>query len=179
MAMSVFSRYKRSVATICFATFALFVGTLLNTYSSRESHPSSPPDTPFYTGCQAPNVDAPRENATFLMLARNAELEGAIKSLTSLEEQFNKAFHYPIVFLNNEAWDQKFIDGVQKVASGITVFGVVGEDMWGYPSSIDQAKARVKMDAQAAEGQYFGGNESYHHMCRFYSGSEQQLARCS
>ena len=171
MAISFFFRYRRSLATICFATFALLVGTLLNTYNSREFHPSSPPDTPFYTTCQVPNVDAPRENATFLMLARNAELEGAIKSLTSLEEQFNKAFHYPIVFLNNEAWDQNFIDGVQKVASGITVFGVIGQGMWGYPSSIDQAKARVKMDAQAAEGQYFGGNESYHHMCRFYSGS--------
>ena len=150
----------------------------MKTYNFRESHPSSPPDTPFHIGCQVPKVDAPRENATFLMLARNAELDGAIRSLTSLEEQFNKDFHYPIVFLNNNAWDQDFIDGVQRVASGITEFGVIGDDMWGYPSSIDQVKARTKMDAQAADGQYFGGNESYHHMCRFYSGSLQYLACC-
>ena len=111
------------------------------------------------------------------MLARNTELDGAIKSLISLEEQFNKDFHYPIVFLNNKAWDQEFIDGVQRVTSGVTEFGVIGDDMWGYPSSIDQVKARAKMDAQAADGQYFGGNESYHHMCRFYSGSIQYLTR--
>lgn len=171
MALSVFSRYRYFLATISFATFALFVATFINTYKFREYHPSSPPDTPFYINCQVPNLDVPRENATFLMLARNTELDGAIRSLTSLEGQFNKNFHYPIVFLNNEAWDQGFIDGVQRVASGITEFGVIGDDMWGYPDSIDQVKARKEMDAQAADGQYFGGNESYHHMCRFYSGS--------
>ena len=175
MVISMFPRYRYFLATICFATSALFVGTFINTYNFVESRPSRPPDTPFYISCQVPNVDAPRENATFLMLARNAELDGAIRSLTSLEEQFYKDFHYPIVFLNNVAWDQNFIHGVQMVASGITEFGVIGDDMWGYPSSIDQVKARVKMDAQAADGQYFGGNESYHHMCRFYSGSLQYL----
>lgn len=168
-----FSRYRPWLATVCFASFALFIGTCIKTYNFRESYPSSPADTPFYVSCQLPKANAARENATFLMLARNAELDGAIKSLTSLEQQFNKDFHYPVVFLNNKAWDQEFIDGVQKVTSGITEFGVIGDDMWGYPSSIDQVKARAKMDAQAADGQYLGGNESYHHMCRFYSGSIQ------
>lgn len=79
------------------------------------------------------------------MLARNAELDREITSLTSLEKRFNKGFHHPIVFLDNKAWDQYLIDGVQRVASIVTESGVVGEDMCGYSSSIDQVKARTKI----------------------------------
>jgi len=160
----------RVLATICLASSSLLLVTFLNTYYFHSADDPGHHDAPFYVGCQTLDVNALRENATFLMLARNQDLEGSRKTLISLEEQFNKWAHYPIVFLNDEAWDQSFIDSVREVVSGETNFGVIGEDMWGFPPWIDQDRARVEMDAQAAGGQYFGDSASYHHMCRFYSG---------
>ena len=168
---SLHSRSSRIVISICIATSALLLATLLNTYYfNRLARPVSPNDRPFYIGCQNPDTNAPRENATFLMLAQNKNLEGAIKTLTSLEKQFNHWAHYPIVFLNDKPWNQSFIDGVKNVVSGDTHFGVVGKDMWGFPDWIDKKKAGFAMDMQASEGQYLADVASYHHMCRFYSG---------
>ncbi|CAF9908612.1 MAG: hypothetical protein ALECFALPRED_004693 [Alectoria fallacina] len=79
------------------------------------------------------------------MLARNAEVDREIRSLTSLENRFYKGLHYPIVFLNNKAWDEDLIDGVQRVAIIVTESGVVGEDSCGYSRSINQVKARTKI----------------------------------
>lgn len=144
--------------------------TFYNIYSLHVVHPSSPLDEPFHISCQEPNTSAPRENATILMLARNSELDGAVKSLTSLEEQFNRFFHYPVVFLNDQVWDQAFMEAVTKAASGQVHFGVIDKSMWQYPDWIDQGKARRLMDTQAQAGVRYAGNESYHHMCRFNSG---------
>ena len=104
------------------------------------------------------------------MLGQNDDLEGAVKTLTTLEKQFNHWARYPIVFLNDRPWNQDFIDGVKKIVSGDTYFGVVGKDMWGFPDWIDQNRAGLAMDLQEAEGVYLAGHASYHHMCRFYSG---------
>ena len=129
-----------------------------------------PVDAPFFTTCQEPDVNAPRANATILMLARNADLEGAVTAVTSVEKQFNQWFHYPIIFLNNEPWDRAFIDALSKTASGEVYFETIDSNMWGYPTWIDQKKAARKMKAQERAGLVYAGKESYHHMCRFNSG---------
>jgi mannosyltransferase len=132
--------------------------------------PSKPVDFPFSIGCRTPDVNASRENAVVVMLARNSDLEDAVKAVTSFETQFNRWFHYPMVFLNNEAWDQSFVDTLTEVVSGETRFDIVTEEMWGFPDWMDQAEARWEMQKQAAYGVKYAGMESYHHMCRFYSG---------
>ena len=104
------------------------------------------------------------------MLARNSDVEGAVKSVTSFEKQFNQWFHCPMVFLNNEPWDQSFVDSLTEVASGEIRFDIVTADMWGFPDWMDQDKAKGEMKKQAAHGVKYAGAESYHHMCRFYSG---------
>lgn len=43
-----------------------------------------------------------------LMLARNIELEGAVRSVKNLEEKFNHRYHYPWVFLNEEPFTEEF-----------------------------------------------------------------------
>ena len=50
-----------------------------------------------------------RENATLLMLVRNFELPGALKSMRSLEDRFNKDYHYDWVFLNDVPFSMEFI----------------------------------------------------------------------
>ena len=47
-------------------------------------------------------------SAVMLMLARNSELEGAVKSVRQLEEKFNWRYHYPWVFLNEEPFSEEF-----------------------------------------------------------------------
>jgi len=169
LVFSVLGRHYRRISLI--VGLALLFNISNNIYSFHIGHPTTPLDEPFNIGCQEPDINAPRENATILMLARNADIDGAVSSLQSLEEQFNRWFHYPVIFLNDQAFDQIFVDAVTDVVSGSVQFGVIAESMWQYPDWIDREKARTLMSSQAQAGVLYGGNESYHHMCRFYSGS--------
>ena len=49
-----------------------------------------------------------RANATILMLARNADVDNAVRSVRRLEDRFNKKFGYPWVFLNEEPFSEEF-----------------------------------------------------------------------
>ncbi|KAJ5568505.1 hypothetical protein N7450_010991 [Penicillium hetheringtonii] len=107
-------------------------------------------DKVFATGCMpiSPDVDKePRANAAFVVLARNKELEGVIQSLKSIERHFNRWYHYPYVFLNDGDFDDDFKATVKNYTS---------------------APEGVRKQGDAAI--MYGGMESYHHMCRFYSG---------
>ena len=42
------------------------------------------------------------------MLARNSDLDGAIRSVREVEDKFNKKFNYPWVFLNEEPFSDEF-----------------------------------------------------------------------
>ncbi|KAI4835422.1 nucleotide-diphospho-sugar transferase [Aureobasidium sp. EXF-8845] len=103
------------------------------------------------------------------MLARNSDLEEATEALTSFESQFNHRYNYPVVFLNNEPWTDAFKQGVSAIVSGQVIFDTISPDMWGYPDHVDQEAARAHIKDQADRGIIHAGQESYHHMCRFYS----------
>ena len=42
------------------------------------------------------------------MLARNADVDNAVRSVRRLEDRFNKKFGYPWVFLNEEPFSEEF-----------------------------------------------------------------------
>ena len=134
--------------------------------------PPLPLDVPFQTGCSAPDASLPRENAVILMLARNKELEGARKSIISLEEKFNRWFHYDVLFLNDEPFTREFQDALRPIISGKAMFESIGNgtDMWGFPDWMDVDEAREAIAGQDELGIKYGSMESYHHMCRFNSG---------
>ncbi|KAH7303483.1 glycolipid 2-alpha-mannosyltransferase-domain-containing protein [Stachybotrys elegans] len=140
------------------------------------ARPAQNLDPPFYVGCQNPVLNgADRANATFVMLARNRDIGGALSSIRSVQDQFNHNFHYPWVFLNDEPWTENFVTQVSDLiaeydANAIPVFEVIPENMWGYPDWIDRDKARSSMDNMKAQDVPYAGKESYHHMCRFNSG---------
>ena len=160
-------RHQYLITAIC---FLLCAETLVHINSYEVKRPSDRLDEPFTVGCREPDVKAPRENAAIVMLARNRELEGAVRSVKSLERQFNRWFNYPIVFLNDEPWDQAFIDALTKVSSGKATFETIKAEMWGFPDWMDRDEARKRMKHQEAKGVMYAGLESYHHMCRFNSG---------
>ncbi|KAI1809255.1 glycolipid 2-alpha-mannosyltransferase [Poronia punctata] len=127
-------------------------------------------DTPFYSVCQEPDVSAPRENAAIVMLARNEEAEQARRSVESLERHFNQWFKYPYVFLNDEPWNETFIDTIRATTTAETIFDYVPKKEWLFPDWMDQDKARASIKRQGDSGVLYAGKETYHHMCRFFSG---------
>jgi mannosyltransferase len=127
-------------------------------------------DKPFSTGCLEPQVNGPRANAAFVVLARNKELDGVIQSVKSIERHFNRWFHYPYVFLNDGDFNQTFRETVENHTSSLVEWGKIEPDMWGFPDWVDPEVAREGIQKQGDAAIMYGGMESYHHMCRFYSG---------
>lgn len=127
-------------------------------------------DKVFATGCLPVETDGPRANAAFVVLARNKELDGVIQSIKSIERHFNRWFNYPYVFLNDGDFDETFQATVKNYTSSAVEFGKIDNSMWGYPDWVDHEVAKEGIRKQGDAAIMYGGMESYHHMCRFYSG---------
>lgn len=129
-------------------------------------------DKVFVTGCRDPNVQAKEEraNAAFVVLARNKELDGVVESIKSVERHFNRWFHYPYVFLNDGDFNSTFKETVLNYTSSNVEFGKIGSEHWGFPDWADEHVAKEGIAKQGDAAIMYGGMESYHHMCRFYSG---------
>lgn len=127
-------------------------------------------DKVFATGCLPVETDGPRANAAFVVLARNKELDGVIESMKSIERHFNRWFNYPYVFLNDGDFDDSFQATVKNYTSSTVEFGKIDSSMWGYPDWVDHEVAKEGIRKQGDAAIMYGGMESYHHMCRFYSG---------
>lgn len=110
------------------------------------------------------------ENAVIFSLVRNSEQNGMISSIQHLESRFNKNYHYPWYFANNEPFTEEFKQEISKHVSGEAKFITIPKEYWSYPDFIDIKKAdESRMKAQS-EGIMYGKSESYRHMCRFNSG---------
>jgi mannosyltransferase len=127
-------------------------------------------DKVFVTGCLEPQVNAPRANAAFVVLARNKELDGVLQSIKSIERHFNRWFHYPYVFLNDGDFNSTFKEAVLNHTSAPVEWGKISPEMWGFPDWVDPEVAKEGIAKQGDAAIMYGGMESYHHMCRFYSG---------
>lgn len=118
-------------------------------------------------------MNAPRASAAFVVLSRNKELEGMVQSIKSIERHFNRWFHYPYVFLNDDEFNSTFKETIRKHVSAPVEFGLIEPEMWGFPDWVNKTQAKEAIDRQGDQGDeaiMYGGLESYHHMCRFYSG---------
>ncbi|KAK3304695.1 glycosyltransferase family 15 protein [Chaetomium strumarium] len=170
-------RPVRRVSILLKGAAVVFLLCIIEAFLHRYLHsiprPPQDLDGPFARQCQDPRIAAaqPREKAAFVMLARNSEIDEARQTIQNIEAQFNQWFHYPVVFLNNEEWDPEFVRDLNASVSGKAIFDVIPKEDWSYPSWVDPAKARQSMAQQDKSGVWNGGKESYHHMCRFYSGT--------
>ena len=50
----------------------------------------------------------PLANATFVILARNSDLDNTVRSVREVEDRFNTRHHYPYVILNDESFTDEF-----------------------------------------------------------------------
>lgn len=131
---------------------------------------SSKIDFPFEVGCRVPDVEAPRANASLVMLARNSELEDVVKLMDSLERHFNQWFSYPWVFLNDVEFSEEFKSTVQSHTKAKCEFGTVAPEKWNFSPDIDKDFFSESIESQGDRKILYGNMESYHKMCRFYSG---------
>jgi mannosyltransferase len=164
------SHWKLIVLVVC---LLLLLEVYVHVRNHAVTHPAEPLDAPFYTGCQDPVLNTTaRASAVLLMLARNTEVDGAVASVRSVQEQFNDNFGYPWVFLNDVEYSEEFKGKVrQAVGKEVDMkFEQIPKNMWGYPKWIDQEKAKESMQVMEHKKIQYGGSESYHHMCRFQSG---------
>ncbi|ODQ82217.1 glycosyltransferase family 15 protein [Babjeviella inositovora NRRL Y-12698] len=114
-------------------------------------------------------------NATLLVLVRNKELDGLIKTITQIEEKFNKKFHYPYTLINDEAFTDNFKKKVEEVASGKIEYVHLTPEEWGTPSHLDQKKIDRAFDMMEEQHIQYGTLLSYRHMCRFNSATFYNL----
>ncbi|CAO3634791.1 unnamed protein product [Cunninghamella echinulata] len=57
-----------------------------------------------------------KAKAAFVILVRNSEQEDIAKSIINLEDKFNKNFHYPYVFLNDQPFTEEFKAAMAKAS---------------------------------------------------------------
>lgn len=159
---------------IVFVALLLILETIVHVRQYEVPRPARPLDAPFYTGCQDPILNnTARASAVLVMLARNSEVDGAIESVRSVQEQFNGNFGYPWVFLNDVPFSKEFKEKVgREVGSGADAkFEEIPKGMWGFPEWMDADRAKDDIRAMARRKNVkYGASESYHHMCRFQSG---------
>ena len=58
---------------------------------------------------------------------------------------------------------------MEQHTSGKVEWGKIGPEMWGFPDWVDPAVAKEGIQQQGDAAIMYGGMESYHKMCRFYS----------
>ncbi|EGW33040.1 mannosyltransferase [Spathaspora passalidarum NRRL Y-27907] len=109
-----------------------------------------------------------KENATLVMLCRNSELEGALKSMRSLEDRFNRHYKYPWVFLNEVPFSDEFIEKTTLMASGKVYHELIPEEDWEAPKFINETKLQESLDS--SHHIIYGSYRSYRNMCHFNSG---------
>ena len=91
------------------------------------------------------------------MLARNSDVNDAVKSVRRLEDRFNRKFGYPWVFLNEEPFSDDFKTRISNVVSGPVEFGVIPPEHWYQPDWIDEDKATRSREQMVKNKVIYGG----------------------
>lgn len=110
-------------------------------------------DAPVSTSADSPGL----ANATFVMLARNSDLEGALSSIRSIQDRFNLRYGYPFVFLNDEDFSEDFKTRMSVLTGYTAQFGRVPPDHWNQPDFIDEEKASEARQKLKAQGVKYAG----------------------
>ncbi|KAI9205883.1 glycolipid 2-alpha-mannosyltransferase-domain-containing protein [Polychytrium aggregatum] len=110
-----------------------------------------------------------RENACIIALARNSDKDGILKTLRTFEPTFNARHRYPYIFFNHEPFNQEFKDAILGATNASVRFEVITEAHWSIPRAFSRKEVEASIKEQSKKD-VNGGKESYHHMCRFYSG---------
>ncbi|KAF9482770.1 glycosyltransferase family 15 protein [Pholiota conissans] len=124
----------------------------------------------YHSSTNASSPQNRKANAAIVMLARNGDLNGVISSMKQLEDRFNKQFHYPYVFLNEQPFEDNFKKRVTELTDSNVQFGLIPNEHWVQPPHIDEVKATAAREQMVKDNVIYGGSVPYRNMCRFNSG---------
>ncbi|KAA1473257.1 glycosyltransferase family 15 protein [Dentipellis sp. KUC8613] len=179
MSMNRSARFAGAVAftVICLMSLAYLFSSpsssgrsMSGLIGSSNKHPAyldtiEPPETD-----SGPPASIYKANATLVMLARNSDVDGAVRSVREMEDRFNARHGYPWVFLNEEPFSDEFKQRVGVLIRGQKQFGLVPKEHWFQPSWIDENKASEARQKMVEENIIYGDSVSYRNMCRYNSG---------
>ena len=119
-----------------------------------------------------PNPAGKRENATILILAQNNRAKALAETLDNFEAKFNAAYRYPYTILSDVPFSEPFRQAVAGTLTdgALVEYGLIPTEHWDIPEWLDQDNVRKGFVKLAKEGVMHGGKESYHNMCRYFSG---------
>lgn len=109
-----------------------------------------------------------KENAAMVMLVRNRELPGALDSIRSLEDRFNRDYHYPWIFFNDEPFTDDFIEKTSSMTDSKTYYEIIPHSHWNPPSFINQTLYDIAVESFSSV--IYGWSKSYRNMCHYNSG---------
>jgi alpha 1,2-mannosyltransferase len=133
---------------------------------SVSSPQSDPRERPMFS-----QASQRRANAVLLVVCRNHDLEGIVRSLTEFEAQFNDQHHYPYLFLNEAPFTDYFKETISGLLpSSLVEFGLISPEEWSFPSWINISHVEEVCAQMKASHIPHGGSVSYRHMCRYFSG---------
>lgn len=115
--------------------------------------------------------DTGRANATLLVLVRNRELNKVADTVNQIEKHFNSKFNYPYVFLNNNLFSPRFESLMRQVLPERELyFETIDGEIWNKPKGLSSLRLKLGQEFLVEEGIGYASKESYHNMCRYYSG---------
>jgi len=124
----------------------------------------------YYKPAEPAYIPDRKANATFVMLVRNSDLPGIMSSMKQIEDRFNRKFNYPYVFLNDQPFTEEFKKYISTLTNAPVEFGLIPQDHWVQPPSIDETKASAAREDMVKNNVIYGGSVPYRNMCRFNSG---------
>lgn len=124
--------------------------------------------TPLETGLPMQQTEPIK--ATLLVLTRNSDVKGIVKSMIQLEHSWNHKFNYPWTFFNDEPFTDEFKELTKQATNASIRYELIPKAHWEVPSWIDESRfktSREKLkDAQVRYAELI----SYRQMCRWFSG---------
>ncbi|RUS33429.1 nucleotide-diphospho-sugar transferase [Jimgerdemannia flammicorona] len=97
-------------------------------------------------------------NAVIVILCRNSELQALRRSIREFEDRFNRKYGYPYVFLNDVPFTQEFKEIISNLTYANTTFGLIPQEMWGWPPWVEQKTALRCMQNLQTQGK---NNKTY------------------
>ncbi|KAL6453618.1 KTR4 Probable mannosyltransferase KTR4 [Candida maltosa Xu316] len=106
-----------------------------------------------------------------MALVRNEEVAKIGQSIRRFQKQFNSKFNYPYTFLNDQPFTDRFKKKILRYTDDAPVeFVHIKSELWDKPSFIDEEKEKKEMEIMFKHDIAYAKKQSYHNMCRFYSG---------
>jgi hypothetical protein len=92
---------------------SMSVSSITSHFAADRDHPSHP------ESMEPSETSQRRANASFVILARNSDVNGVVLSVRALEDRFNRKYGYPYVFLNEVPFSDDFKRQVSRCSTSI------------------------------------------------------------